>query len=141
MEKFQEREVELRPIVERELYTGIDFDFDEEVVDIIADTLKDCELYDEDLLLCGYALTEHSDSRQRTDIFAHTFAEFRYHQEYGPTDPLQNALELAAEEGGVPSISVYDGSLMHQDAHLSEKYHIRGYSDISQAHVARFIIR
>lgn len=140
MEILRETNQEGSPLGDIDLYSGIDFDFDEEIIDIIADTLKDAGLYDERVLLSGHSVTTQESTTFRTCVFAQTFAEYRYHQEFGPTDPLQNAVDQALLDGGLAAISVYDGKQLERDTELSEKYHTPDSQDIGRLLVARFII-
>lgn len=140
MERLRHLEEKRQSKRDIELYTGIDFDYDAEVVDIIADTLRDQGIYHEKLILSGHSLGTTAAGTPRAYIFAQSFAEYRYHQEFGPIDPLQAAIDNALVEGGLPAISIYDGSQLERDPQISDKYHSVNNQDVEHVKVARFII-
>jgi hypothetical protein len=122
-----------------ELYTGIDFEYDEEILDLMTDTIYNRGIPRDILLFCGYSVNDLNDNISRKYIFANTLDEFRSGQELGPASPLQHAVDTALIDGGRPAVSVYDARMLSQDRFISDKYHART-SDVHKAHIIRFVI-
>ncbi len=139
MENGFEQYIRIHTLQIIDLYTGIHFEYDEEIIDLIVDTLDDQHLPRERLLFSGYSIPHPTAEVDKETIFANTLDEFRYGHEYGPTSPLQHAIDSSLTDGGLPVISVYDAKKLRQDSLLPEKYHITSPT-ADTAHLARFVI-